>query len=307
MMAVEGRRVSNTRGGPARTRPGRSNRPRVPAGAAGRHKTDGAQVARDAARYSHYAAQQPARAAGVLKAAGALADPVPVDDFGGADVYDTLYAPQGNGGGGGRNRSGGGGGGGGGGGATAAAKKAYADMLAALDKAAKSDLASYDTRGKSLTDLQSQGVKRLDGIMSDLASSAGGARSGAVDAYAAADQRMGALAAELAANEAARSQGAANTLGAFGVSGGGVRQYGAQDTLGAQRGFLGGSRAATEAMYADRQAVHGGLQSDIAARDKAQYEQLQAQLAAQRQAAEKEAARQRAELALQAAQAGVKL
>lgn len=212
--------------------------------------------------------------------------------------------------------NGGGGGSAGGSGGSAAAdaaelerlKLAYAQMGSALDYQNAATDTSFADRGKSLTDLQSQGDARLQALMAQLASSRDGARTSAAGSFANTGNALAQLAAQYGEQAANRDAGANRSLQAFGAqpvvggSGNAAQDYlmGAQ----VQNTQLGG---AADAAYVNRSNVYNGLNSDTSMQYNNMYTQLQAQLAAARQQEAIAAAQRKAQLAIEAAKNGVQL
>ena len=242
--------------------------------------------------------------AGVNAANEFLGD-APADPFAGMDLYDILNFgnnPTNNGGG-----SRGSGGGGGSTAALAATNAAYQQMLAALKQKQSADMAGFDTRQGSINDLSTQGGTRLAGILGTLNTGAVNTRQAVQDSYNRSDANQAALQAQFAAQEAARAQGAGQTLGMFGGSPGMVnREYGASDMLNAQRGLMAGVQGANDSMWAGRGAVYDGLFADAQTQNSTMQQQLLQQLAAARQQASAAAAAEQAKLQFEGSQAGVK-
>lgn len=243
-----------------------------------------------------------------LRSAGDWIDsqmgPESTDPFGGQNIYDLMNFGPGSGGSGGGGR----GGGGGAAAASAATQAAYQQMLAALTAKSAADQAGFNTRQGSINDLAAQGGTRLQGILAGLNAGAAQTRQAVQDSYARSDAVQAQLQQQFAAQEAARAQGAGQTLGMFGGAPGAIdRQYGASDMLNAQRGMMAGVQGANDRMWAARPDVYNGLFADASTNNSTMQQQLLQQIAVARQQAQAQAASEQAQLAIQAAGAGVKL
>lgn len=272
------------------------------------------KVMNDAARYAAYAGQQPTRALLLDKMAAGLVDesmPNYVDDFGGKTLWDALFAPEpgddGSGGGGGSGRRSGGSGAGGGAGGLAQAD-VYRQMAAALDAKAQTDLSGFDARTKSVNDLAVSGSKRLDEILAGLGAASGATRADINQSYARTKGDLMGLRERVAAAEAARALAGGNTLAAFGAAPTEfTREYGAQDLVDQSLVGLTGLQGVDDRFMAGKNDVYAGLGADARLQAGNRQDVLLQQLAQARQAAAAQAAAERAQLAMQAAQAGVRL
>lgn len=228
----------------------------------------------------------------------------PTDPFNGATLMDLLNMGNDDSGG---NRNGGGGGGGSAA-ASAATRAAYQNMLDVLKQQATANLGTFDTREGSLKNINAEALARLSGITGGLNTASNEAAAAIRTAMGGADQNLARIASEIAAAQAARQQGAAKTLGAFGVAPSGLDQTpGAADLLGAGRMSLAQQGGAWDAAMAANKQAYGGLTADAQLLYNNQNTALMQQLAAARQQAALQAKADQAQLLLQAAQAGVKL
>ena len=230
------------------------------------------------------------------------------DPYGGQNPLDLLnYAYNA-----GKSKGGSGGGGGSSGGGTgkpsAATVAAYQQMLASLNAQGGVDNASLDKRKHDLQAMYNQSNVRLGGILHDLQAGANVSKKAVDTAYTGAQKQEQLLHDQYAAEEAARAQGGSHLLAAFGANPADVsRQYGALDSIAAQRGALVGQQGAADAFAAGRGGVYNALMGDTKTQNGQLYDQLIAQVSAQRTKAEQDAAAQRAQLAIEAAKYGVTL
>lgn len=264
------------------------------------------KVMNDAARYAAYAGQQPTRALLLDKMAAGLVDesmPNYVDDFGGKTLWDALFAPEP-----GDDGSGGGGRGSGGGAGGAAQADVYRQMLAALNAKAQTDLSGFDARTKSVNDLAVSGSKRLDEILAGLGTASGATRADINQSYARTKGDLMGLRERVAAAEAARALAGGNTLAAFGAAPTEfTREYGAQDLVDQSLVGLTGLQGVDDRFMAGKNDVYAGLGADARLQTGNRQDVLLQQLAQARQAAAAQAAAERAQLAIEAAKAGVRL
>lgn len=236
-----------------------------------------------------------------------LGDPS-VDPFGGSqnNILDLLAGIDD----GSSNRNGGGGGAGAA--AAAAAKvnaqKAYAMMNDALAAKLAAGNQGFDARVKNVNELGVSNQKHVNDILAGLGAAGAATRADVQGVYQGGDARLSQLASEIQQAEAMRAQGANQTLGMFGAGNDAfTRQYGAQDLVNAQRVALGGMQTADDRMFAQRGDVYAGLGADARLNQANSQNTLLQQIAAARQAAAAQAAAEKAQIAIQAAQDGVKL
>ena len=211
------------------------------------------------------------------------------------------------------NRDDGGGGGGGGGAAEVDVVSpetiaAYQQMLNAIINQGTSENAALDAQGTALTGMREQGDARLRAIMAELAASRASAQTAAQSGFANTDGQLQQMSQQYAQGASQRDAGMNRSLGAFGVEALNGGSGGELESLfGAMRGTNTMLGNVSDQGYNNRANVHAGLGADTQLRDQQQFAMFQAQLAAQRQAAANADAQRRAQLAIQAAQAGVTL
>ena len=151
-------------------------------------------------------------------------------------------------------------------------EKRKADSIAAYDaydKAMREQYSStkvdarFDPLVASVGTARDAGVERLTGITDAMNARGVTARSDVADAFSAGDERLRALRAQYADQQAATTAGFNDILAGHGVSGVGG-QSGYMDRLFANA-QTGNARAATifDASAADRGALVGGLQTDV--------------------------------------------
>lgn len=210
----------------------------------------------------------------------------------------------------------------------------YDSQQAVLDQSNQGVLAGLMAREQAANQLRADQAARLNEIMSGLTTASAGAASATAGAYGGAGSELDALASKYAALQAQQNAGANQLASAFGA-GNAASQGDAVQALAAARGLNSQLGAGAAASYAGRQSVYGGLRADADMADKAgfdsvmrniadartaqatkysadrnssaaarsqgmsQYEMQLAQLAAERQQAAIDAAKERAQLALQ--------
>ena len=185
---------------------------------------------------------------------------------------------------------------------------AYQQMLNAIINQGTSETAALDARGTALTGMRDQGDARLRAIMAELAASRGSAQTAAQSGFANTDGQLQQMSQQYVQGAAQRDAGMNRSLGAFGVEGlSGGSGGDLEGLFGAMRGTNTMLGNVSDQGYNNRANVHAGLNADTQLRDQQQFAMFQAQLAAQRQAAANADAQRRAQLAIQAAQAGVAL
>lgn len=251
--------------------------------------------------------EQRSQAYAQSKAAAANAVPtMGPDAYNGANLLDILAGM--NNGNTPRGGSGGGGGGYGGGGPSAMTTQAFAQMLQTLKDQQAANMKTFDTRDASLRTNMTDAGTRLTGIIGGLNDTAAATRGTVANSYAGSDAKLASLMQQFAADEAARTYGAGQTVSMFGGAPSMLdRNYGAVDTINAQRAMLGGQAGAADAMYANRGNVYNGLTGDVQFQNSQMFDALLAQLAAQKQQQQMTDQQAIAQLQLQAAGAGVKL
>ena len=222
-----------------------------------------------------------------------------INSFG--DMSDIAPPPSG-----GRR---GGGGGGGGGGPTAEElalkeqqKAAFAQALASITDGA----AGFDATEAKLREALGGAQTRNAGIFNDLNANAAGVRQRVGQSFDTADQAIAALASQFAQRGQAVDQGASSLAEAFGgraqATGGGVA-----DLANAARVLNTQKRGFADQAQAQMGNVYGALQGDLNVGVGQGFDALIAKLTAERQARAQQAERERAQLMLQAANAGVQL
>lgn len=185
---------------------------------------------------------------------------------------------------------------------------AYNQMLQALQAQSGAEMGAYDQRASSLDTLRGEGDARLRAIMAQLDASRTSAQGASNQAFSQADQRIAQMADQYAQGAAGRDAGMNRSLNAFGVESLGGQSGGSlQDMMGAVRATNSALQGVSDQSYVNRANVHAGLNADASHQYNQAFTQLQAQLQAQRQQAAIADAQRRAQLAIQAAQAGVAL
>ena len=236
--------------------------------------------------------------------------PTTRDQFDGLSPFDLInsfgdmsdIAPPSSGG-----RRGGGGGGGGGPTAEELAlkeqqKAAFAQALASITDGA----AGFDATEAKLREALGGAQTRNAGIFNDLNANAAGVRQRVGQSFDTADQAIAALASQFAQRGQAVDQGASSLAEAFGgraqATGGGVA-----DLANAARVLNTQKRGFADQAQAQMGNVYGALQGDLNVGVGQGFDALIAKLTAERQARAQQAERERANIMLQAAQAGVQL
>lgn len=187
-------------------------------------------------------------------------------------------------------------------------RQGYQQMLAALDKQSTTTNGIFDQRNTQLGSLRSAGDARLQEILGTLRSNAASTRQNVAGAYGAADQALQGQASQFQAMDAARQAGAGRTLEAFGADPN-MTQRGMSplDVIAAQRATLGSQAGTSDAMYANRDNVYGGLSSDVSTRNSQSFDALMARLASERAAWQAQQDAERAKVLVAAGQQGVAL
>ena len=237
-------------------------------------------------------------------------DMMPVVDSGGMafeDMLNLLNSDGGDGGGGGR---------GSGGGSYNPdpnnwrgianyqnIEKAYQEMLAAQAQGASAVSGGFDARQKALDDMVRAESERNAGIQAGLLSAAGQARQQVGESYSQGVRGLQDLAAQYGQMIAGRQPAAEQTLQAFGAGGAVSSPAQVQDMLVAQQAALGRQGQSYDALLAGRPEMYSALNAEQEQARARQADLVRAQLLAARQQADAEAARGRAQLALQMQQA----
>lgn len=180
-------------------------------------------------------------------------------------------------------------------------QKAYEGLYGASDQQLASELSALAARESAVQNIVNAARQRAAGITGGLAEGAVGLGQRVGDIYSAGGSELDRLAAEYAARQQAVQSGATRTLGAFGV---GPEELGligptAVDALGVMRGTLSGLGTSALANIAQLPQAYQALGADYESQLSAGEQGRLAQVAADRAAAEQQAARRRAELTLQ--------
>ena len=163
-------------------------------------------------------------------------------------------------------------------------------------------MASLAARQAAAEQARQDQAARLAGIMGDLngASSAAGAATAGV--YGNAGSQIDQMASQYAALQAQQNAGANQTMAAFGGPANAGVEGGAVQALAAARGLNANMGAGAAASYAGRGAVYGGLQADSALQDRQLFGQVNRQVEDARAQQGTQYAAQQAQLAAQRSQ-----
>lgn len=184
-------------------------------------------------------------------------------------------------------------------------ERGYGAMLEALRAQQNAQLGALDTRRIGMETANAASQQRLNQILNDLNANAAATRTNVQGSFAQGDQALANLMNQYTGMVAQRQPGVANTIQAFG--GNPAEAFGdqssIQDMITAQRANLARVGQADDAFYANRGNVYGGLSSDVSTRNQQVFDQLMAQLLAERQQTESQNAAAQAQLAMQQQQA----
>lgn len=180
-----------------------------------------------------------------------------------------------------------------------ALKDAYAGMGGALDQQTQAQLDAITGREGRITQAGADARKRLDESIANLNMLAGQTGQQVGQAYGQAGANIDQLLSQYAGQQQALGQGAARTLGAFGVGPEelGVLGPSVAETMGVYRGGLQGLGGVAQADFAARPLTYGALNADTVAALTANEQRALSEAADERARIQADAARQRAELA----------
>lgn len=180
-----------------------------------------------------------------------------------------------------------------------ALRDAYAGMGGALDAQGKAQLDAITGREGRITQAGVDARKRLDESIANLNTMAAQTGQQVGQAYGQAGANIDQLLGQYAGQQQALGQGAARTLGAFGV---GPEELGVlgpsiAETMGAYRGGLEDLAGVAQADLAQRPLTYAALNADTVASLSADERRMLAEAADERARIEADIARQKAELA----------
>lgn len=176
---------------------------------------------------------------------------------------------------------------------------AYQQMLDALNQENAAVLSGFDARQRALDEMARAETERNAGIQAGLLSAASQARQQVGESYSQGARSLQDLAAQYGQMIAGRQPAAEQTLQAFGASGAVSSPQQVQDMLVAQQAALGRQGQSYDALLAGRPEMYSALNAEQEAARARQADLVRAQLLAARQQADAQAARERAQLALQ--------
>jgi hypothetical protein len=180
---------------------------------------------------------------------------------------------------------------------------AYQQMLDALDAGSAAVGGGFDARQNALDAMVASENARNAGLQSDLVNQAASTRGQVAQSYSQGNQALQDLSAQYSQMVAGRQPAAERTLQAFGASGAVSSPQMGQDALLAQQVALARQGQSQDALFAQRPEMYANLGAEQQRVRQQQADAVRAQLLAQRQAADAQAARERAQLALQMQQA----
>jgi len=180
-----------------------------------------------------------------------------------------------------------------------ALKEAYAGMGGALDQQEKAQLDAIAAREGRIKQSGVDARKRLDDSIAGLNAMATQTGQQVGQAYGQAGANIDQLLGQYAGQQQALGQGAARTLGAFGVGGEelGVLGPSIQQTMGAYRGGLSALGGISQADIAQRPLAYQALSADRLAGLSANEQRALAEAEDERARIQADIARQRSELA----------
>lgn len=182
-------------------------------------------------------------------------------------------------------------------------QNAYQQMLDAQAQGAAAVSSGFDARQKALDDMVRAETERNAGIQAGLLSAAGAARQQIGESYSQGARSLQDLATQYGQMIAGRQPAAEQTLQAFGAGGAVSSPQQVQDMLVAQQAALARQGQSYDALLAGRPEMYSALNAEQEQVRARQADLVRAQLLAARQQADAQAARERAQLALQMQQA----
>lgn len=182
-----------------------------------------------------------------------------------------------------------------------ALREAYGQMGGAIGQQEQALLDAVTAREGRIGQAGADARRRLEESVAGLGTMAGQTAEQVGQAYGQAGMNIDQLLQQYVQQQQALGQGAARTLGAFGVGPEelGVLGPSVAETMGAYRGALAGLGGVSQADLAQRPLAYQALSGDVLARLTAEEQRAVADAAAERARIQADAARQRAELALQ--------